>query len=33
MENFDQIKAVMEAAEADVAKFVEKGNKADGIIS
>lgn len=30
MENFDQIKAVMEAAEADVAKFVEKGNKAAG---
>lgn len=30
MENFDRIKEVMEAAEADVAKFVEKGNKAAG---
>jgi hypothetical protein len=30
MKNFDQIKEVMEAAEADVAKFVEKGNKAAG---
>ncbi len=30
MENFDQIKKVMESAEEDVAKFVEKGNKAAG---
>ena len=30
MENFDRIKEVMEAAEADVTKFVEKGNKAAG---
>jgi len=30
MENFDRIKEVMEASEADVAKFVEKGNKAAG---
>lgn len=30
MENFDQIKKVMESTEEDVAKFVEKGNKAAG---
>jgi F0F1-type ATP synthase membrane subunit b/b' len=30
MKNFDQIKEVMEAAQADVEKFVEKGNKAAG---
>jgi hypothetical protein len=30
METFDQIKAVLESAEADVAKFTEKGNKAAG---
>lgn len=30
MKNFDQIKEVMEAAQADVEKFVEKGNKSAG---
>jgi hypothetical protein len=30
MENFNRIKEVMEAAEADIAKFVEKGNKTAG---
>ena len=30
MESFEQIKEAISAAEADVAKFVEKGNKAAG---
>jgi hypothetical protein len=30
MENFNRIKEVMDAAEADIAKFVEKGNKTAG---
>lgn len=30
MESFEQIKEIVATAEADVAKFVDKGNKAAG---
>jgi hypothetical protein len=30
MENFEQIKQILEAAEADAVKFFEKGNKQAG---